>query len=238
MRKAAPRLVDRDKDGNILIVGLKLSELVAIVGGLVGLGSALWLWLADFAPYQVAFYGPEQVELRCYPEPPKDGKPCPAGSNVSLTAMMLSYINKGNPHKVPVISGETATVTLPRKAVTLHWQWFSNIGDETRGQDAVRLFSVPAEGLAHQTQFLGRIAAEGQARYDDFYLWSDLLADVAAAQGTVKISVSFKSSILDSTEVLTAACDIEIDPQTADIWKDPANDLFQRRFTCKQASPL
>lgn len=237
------KFIDHDADGNILIWGLKLSEVIGIVGGVVGLGSGLWLWLSSFAPYDLQFVGPEQVELRCYPnEERADGLTyCNDASKVSLTAMLLSYINKGNPSKVPVVISETATVKLPRRTVTLHWHWFSNIGDESLGQMPVGLFSVPPEGLAHQTQFLGRIAAEGAQRYEDLYDWDDLMADVAGSRANntpLTIDVSFQSAILGSARVYSAACSIELDPETIDLWLTPGNDVFQRRFTCKQANPL
>jgi hypothetical protein len=240
----APAVPDRPgrpvtvEDGSFRLLGVKITDWFAIIGGLIGFAGGIFsfivsqVWQPDLNLYPV-----EQVELRCYPRDATTGL-CNSDSKVIVTAMSLVYFNLGNPNRIPIVSHESVVVTMAHgKQITLDWHWFANIAPDGEHQTPVKTFTVPSEGAIHDTQFLPQVLPHAAADhlYDNYYSWDQLLKDVAEsdkAGQALHLTFQFQAKLLNGDTKPAPTCAIDVDPETVAIWKDPKNDLFQRRFTC------
>jgi hypothetical protein len=124
------------------------------------------------------FSGPEQVELRCYLY--RD-ETCEPESYLTVTGSTMAYQNSASKDHIAVVDRESVDVKFPSRLITLYWNWFSDIGQESRNQRVASPFVVHGEYVtSHETQFLPRAVSADteQKQRENFYYWKDFLNDL------------------------------------------------------------
>jgi hypothetical protein len=188
---------------------------------------ANWIKGAD-----VQFFPPDQVELRCSEV---EANTCTEGSNVTITASTMSYVNRGDPAYNAVLRREDVAANFGARQIKLDWAYFSDFTTISASQKvAAPRVILGGQSESHETRFFPRMHCSGDScDRTNFMAWSDLLNMINRTDGPLKtISMNFQVTFFDSDKTIKKSCVVTLDQASREQFARQGSKLFAKTFPC------
>ena len=251
--------LSRNPEGSVLIWGLKISELVGVVGFVIAIVTGIFTLLQWLQGSEVRFSGPRLVGIECDDvAKTENGRyRCTSDATFVVRASTLTYTNTASGQYNAIIINEKVIAKLAAgndvlELLELNFQYFSDQTRYSNTETTAKPFMVKAaSSVANETVFFpwkrqcGGLdkANLGCDQKQDFLVWTkfiELFSGVNNDRKLSKIYFKFVSTeqgggLFGADEEHFAYCFIDVAGDRED-YQQEGMDIYQRTFVCREAA--